>query len=116
MNLGLDQEPEADQPFETLPRQAPKPVAPPPRPATRKVAHDPERNGDEPPTPAAPGPAHQFVGGRGLPHSIEAEEYLLSCCLIDGAEVVGRCLTSRITPASFFLPAHGLVFEVLKSL
>ena len=23
-----------------------------------------------------------------MPHSLEAEEYLLSCCLIDGAEVI----------------------------
>src|SRR5471030_2447588 len=30
--------------------------------------------------------------GRGMPHSVEAEEYLLSCCLIDGAEVMARCL------------------------
>ena len=26
--------------------------------------------------------------GRTLPHSLEAEEYLLSCCLLDGAEVI----------------------------
>ena len=28
--------------------------------------------------PAAPS------GARGMPHSVEAEEYLLSCCLLDG--------------------------------
>src|SRR5277367_4529807 len=54
--------------------------------------------------------------GRGLPHSIEAEEYLLSCCLIDGAEVVARCLESRISPEYFFVPAHGIVFERLQDL
>jgi replicative DNA helicase len=54
--------------------------------------------------------------GRGIPHSIEAEEYLLSCCLIDGAEVISRCLEARIGPQSFFVPAHGVIFERLQDL
>src|ERR1700722_9149300 len=54
--------------------------------------------------------------GRGMPHSVEAEEYLLSCCLIDGAEVVARCLEARISPDSFYVPAHGIVFEKLLDL
>ena len=33
--------------------------------------------------------------GRSLPHSLEAEEYLLSCCLLDGADVVSRCLEAQ---------------------
>src|ERR1700679_4307832 len=53
---------------------------------------------------------------RGMPHSVEAEEYLLSCCLIDGAEVVARCLEARISPESFYVPAHGTVFEKLHDL
>ena len=56
------------------------------------------------------------AAGRGMPHSVEAEEYLLSCCLIDGAEVVARCLEARITPESFYVPAHGVVFERLLDL
>ena len=56
------------------------------------------------------------AAGRGMPHSVEAEEYLLSCCLIDGAEVVARCLEARIAPESFYVPAHGLIFEKLQSL
>jgi replicative DNA helicase len=51
-----------------------------------------------------------------MPHSIEAEEYLLSCCLIDGADVMARCLEARISPESFFVPAHGIVFERLLDL
>jgi hypothetical protein len=50
------------------------------------------------------------------PHSAEAEEYLLSCCLIDGADVLARCLESRISPESFFDPAHAIVFERLLDL
>jgi len=56
------------------------------------------------------------AAGRGLPHSVEAEEYLLSCCLIDGADVVARCLEARIGPESFFVPAHGIVYERLQDL
>src|SRR5208337_3057885 len=56
------------------------------------------------------------AAGRGMPHSVEAEEYLLSCCLIDGAEVLARCLEARIVPESFFVPAHGIVFERLLDL
>ncbi|MFZ1057452.1 MAG: DnaB-like helicase N-terminal domain-containing protein, partial [Opitutaceae bacterium] len=56
------------------------------------------------------------AAGRGMPHSVEAEEYLLSCCLIDGADVVARCLEARITPDSFYVPAHGIIFEKLQDL
>jgi len=54
--------------------------------------------------------------GRMLPHSIEAEEYLLSCCLLDGADVVSRCLEARIRPESFYVAAHGVIYERLLDL
>ncbi|MBI5690566.1 MAG: replicative DNA helicase [Verrucomicrobia bacterium] len=54
--------------------------------------------------------------GRTLPHSLEAEEYLLSCCLLDGADVVARCLEARLTPDSFYERKHGLIFEQLVDL
>jgi replicative DNA helicase len=54
--------------------------------------------------------------GRTLPHSLEAEEYLLSCCLLDGSDVVSRCLEARIRPESFYDPKHGLIFECLLEL
>ena len=54
--------------------------------------------------------------GRSLPHSLEAEEYLLSCCLLDGADVISRCLEARIRPESFYDPKHGIVFERLLDL
>jgi replicative DNA helicase len=54
--------------------------------------------------------------GRTLPHSLEAEEYLLSCCLLDGADVVSRCLEARIKPESFYDPKHGVVYEKLLDL
>lgn len=54
--------------------------------------------------------------GRTLPHSLEAEEYLLSCCLLDGSDVVSRCLEARIRPESFYDPKHGVIFECLLEL
>src|SRR5215213_9959368 len=54
--------------------------------------------------------------GRTLPHSLEAEEFLLSCCLLDGADVVSRCLEARIKPESFYDPKHGTLFGVLLDL
>jgi replicative DNA helicase len=60
-----------------------------------------------PSEPAAPMP------GRSLPHSVEAEEYLLSCCLLDGAETIARCLEARLVPAAFFVPANRIIYEML---
>src|SRR3954468_20650316 len=54
--------------------------------------------------------------GRSLPHSLEAEEYLLSCCLLDGADVLSRCLEARIKPESFYDNKHGIVYERLLEL
>ncbi len=54
--------------------------------------------------------------GRSLPHSLEAEEYLLSSCLLDGPDVLPRCLEARINPESFYDPKHGIIFECLINL
>ena len=54
--------------------------------------------------------------GRTLPHSLEAEEYLLSCCLLDGADVLSRCLEARIRPESFYDQKHGIIYEKLLEL
>src|SRR5690348_16545454 len=56
------------------------------------------------------------VIGRTMPHSIEAEEYLLSCCLLDGADVVSRCLEARIRRESFYLDSHGIIYEKILDL
>jgi replicative DNA helicase len=51
-----------------------------------------------------------------MPHSLEAEEYLLSCCFLDGPDVVSRCLEARIRPESFYDTKHAIVFERLLDL
>lgn len=50
------------------------------------------------------------------PHSLEAEEYLLSCIFIDGDDTLARCKEQGITPRSFFSPANSLIFSRLLSL
>jgi replicative DNA helicase len=54
--------------------------------------------------------------GRTPPHSVEAEEYLLSCCLLDGSDTIARCLESRLTPAAFYVRANQVIFEKLCEL
>ncbi len=57
-----------------------------------------------------------YSPGRTLPHSLEAEESLISCCLIDGPEVISRCLEARLKPDSFYDNKHGIIFEKLQEL
>jgi replicative DNA helicase len=68
------------------------------------------------PTPRRSDGAPPAFTGRTLPHSVEAEEYLLACCLLDGADVISRCLEARLRPESFYLAAHGIIFERLLDL
>ncbi|MDD3181140.1 MAG: replicative DNA helicase [Opitutaceae bacterium] len=53
---------------------------------------------------------------RSPPHSLEAEEHVLSCCLLDGSESIARCLEARLTPEAFYAPANRLLFEVITAL
>jgi len=54
--------------------------------------------------------------GRTLPHSLEAEEYLLSCCLLDGSDSIARCLEAKLPSAAFYAPANRLIYEKLCEL
>src|SRR5690606_6664877 len=54
--------------------------------------------------------------GRSPPHSIEAEDYLLSCCLLDGNDVVARCLEGKLSAAAFYSSANRIVYEKLVEL
>lgn len=54
--------------------------------------------------------------GRDLPHSLEAEEFLLSCCLLDGVDVVTRCLQAGIRAGAFYDTKHGLIYDSILRL
>jgi replicative DNA helicase len=77
---------------------------------TTKAARRPRSNG------ASDGAASVSSIGRTVPHSIEAEEYLLACCLLDGNDTLSRCLEKKLAPACFYSPANRLVYEKLVEL
>lgn len=54
--------------------------------------------------------------GRMAPHSIEAEQYLLACVMVDGADTIATCHKLKISAASFYLAAHSIIFEVAEQL
>ena len=54
--------------------------------------------------------------GRVPPHSVEAEEQLLSACLLDGNEIVAKAEDAGIEPASFYAPANRVVFRLLQAM
>jgi replicative DNA helicase len=56
------------------------------------------------------------VIGRTPPHSLEAEEYLLACCFLDGSDIVARCLEGKLSSAAFYAPANRVIFEKLVDL
>src|SRR3954462_6507543 len=53
---------------------------------------------------------------RSPPHSAEAEEHVIACCLLDGSDTVARCLEARLAPESFYFPANRLLFEIIVEL
>lgn len=56
--------------------------------------------------------------GRSLPHSLEAEEYLLSCLMLpeSGADTLAGCLRSVIRPESFYDTKHGVIYRTILRL
>ena len=53
---------------------------------------------------------------RSPPHSAEAEEHVIACCLLDGNDTIARCLEARLTAESFYFPANRLLFEIIIEL
>jgi len=47
------------------------------------------------------------------PSSIEAEEYLLSCALIDGVEVMQKCMNAKMPGFAFYSPKNRIIYEAL---
>jgi replicative DNA helicase len=70
------------------------------------------RRGQFAPEPTLPPSAPD----RSPPHSAEAEEHVIACCLLDGSDSIARCLEARVTAEAFYFPANRLLFEVLLEL
>jgi len=50
------------------------------------------------------------------PHSAEAEEHVIACCLVDSGETIARCITSYLASDSFYFPANKRLFEIIVAL
>lgn len=52
-----------------------------------------------------------------VPHSVNAEQALLSSCIIEGGrESITSCIAAKIQIESFFKPAHRLIYKALLDL
>jgi len=53
-----------------------------------------------------------------LPHSVEAEQHVLACCLIDGAsaDTLSHCVASGLAPAAFYDAGNRLLYERMVEL
>ena len=82
-----------------------------PRSSSRRRSSNGER-GDG----AGRGSGSVLVAPRVMPHSLEAEEYLLSCCLLDGSDTIAKCLEKKLSGAAFYVPANRIIYEKLVEL
>lgn len=55
---------------------------------------------------------------RALPHSLEAEEHLISCCLLEmsGVDTLAKAIAARIKASSFYDPKHAIIWEAILRL
>lgn len=56
-------------------------------------------------------------GKRISPHTIEAEQAVLACCMQEGgADTLPRCIEAKLTHESFYKPAHQSIFRAMMEL
>lgn len=53
---------------------------------------------------------------RSPPHSQEAEEHVIACCLLDGGDTLNSTIDRGLVPESFYFPANRLIYEILLRL
>lgn len=54
--------------------------------------------------------------GRTAPHSLDAEEALLACCVIDAPETLSLCHEKNLKAEAFFKPAHQVLYQVVNDM
>jgi len=54
--------------------------------------------------------------GRTLPHSVEAEQHVIACCLIDGSDTIARCLEAKLSEGAFYDRANRLIYRKLSEI
>lgn len=50
---------------------------------------------------------------RSPPHSAEAEEHVIACCLLDGSDTLDRCINEGIVEEAFYFPANRLLYVIM---
>jgi hypothetical protein len=88
--------------------------APPPASA-RRTGQKPAIQPKAAPARRAPPPV-PVPQVRELPHSDEAEQQLISCCLIDEGITLDGCMADGIDGAAFYTEANRTIYETLVSL
>lgn len=53
---------------------------------------------------------------RSPPHSLEAEEHVIACCLLDGSDTIARALQAGLSLKAFYSPANSLLWELIVEL
>ncbi len=53
----------------------------------------------------------EVATGRSLPHSLESEQGLLACCLLDPAEIISRCQAQKLPAEAFYSSANETIFS-----
>ncbi|MDR1255332.1 MAG: replicative DNA helicase [Puniceicoccales bacterium] len=54
---------------------------------------------------------------RPRPHSVEFEQALLACCVLEGGQdTVPLCIQSKISSGSFYVPAHQIIWQAISDL
>lgn len=54
---------------------------------------------------------------RARPHSVDFEQALLACCILEGGqETVPACLQGKISVDSFYVPAHRVMWQAILDL
>jgi replicative DNA helicase len=52
--------------------------------------------------------------GRAQPHSVDFEQALLACCIMEGGQdSITLCIQNKVTASSFYLPTHRLLWDTI---
>lgn len=99
-----------------MPAEVPLPEPPPERSAAPAAAFPrPRRSRRD--APAFGEGATSVFADRIPPHSVEAEQGLLSAILLDGGgDILAECQTQKVVPETFFRTEHQLIYEAISAL
>lgn len=50
------------------------------------------------------------------PHSSDAEQGVLACCMRDSEQILTECIEAKITPESFYVPVHAALYDAMLTL